>query len=150
MLNKNEWHYYTLSISDAGRTVIMAVDGVILLKQTLAAPIKFNNPNFNLTIGQSAWLGGYAFCGLLDEVRVYDYGMSQKQISDDYKVNNYIIKADINADNKIDIRDLVCAKKYLSGISKYVCIANLDIDANFKLDVVDLAAIRKTLLEAIK
>ena len=142
----NEWHYYSVSVADGGKTIRIAVDGITLLSFGLENPIIFRNSNQKLTVGQSSWLGGYAFVGLIDDMRIYDYGMENELLLADYRYTTYKTKGDINADGAVNIRDLVSAKKYFSGVGVYTCIRNLDMNYDYILEAADMLILRKNLL----
>ena len=87
-----------------------------------------------------------AFVGMIDEVRIYDYGMGDDLLLADYRYSAYKTKGDINADGAVNIRDLVFAKKYFSGVVVYTCIRNLDMNCDYILEAADMLILRKKLM----
>lgn len=66
----------------------------------------------------------------------------------DWAVNSAI--GDVNGDGKVDVRDLICFKKYSAGITGTFIAANADCNGDGELDAaVDIIALKKILLGVI-
>lgn len=81
-----EYHGYTLSITNGGRTLSYYVDGKYVSGQTYESPVDLNG-KFGIVIGAVCWGGGYLYSGALDELSIYNYGLSAKEVAALYGVD---------------------------------------------------------------
>ncbi|MCC7570926.1 DUF2341 domain-containing protein, partial [Candidatus Micrarchaeota archaeon] len=86
------WWYYTFSLTDWSHTCITR-DGATITAyangQKVGSPYTGTTGNLisnatNTTIGRATYTTYFAFNGLIDEVKVYPYARTAKQIKDDY------------------------------------------------------------------
>jgi len=68
-----------------GTNVLIYVNGV--LKNTVSAPALTNDANQPLTIGKESWYAGGYFNGTIDEVRIYNYSLSNLEVYELYASN---------------------------------------------------------------
>lgn len=73
-------HLYTLTITNGGKCVNIYVDGSEVASEKLESPINYKG-KYGIVIGQAAWYGGYIFNGVLDELKIYNYGMSESEVA---------------------------------------------------------------------
>lgn len=77
---------------------------------------------------------------------VYSLTMPSADVNIDY-VFTKILKGDANCDEKIDVLDLVRAKKHLAQQTDKIGVANTDIDLNQTVDISDIVELKKLLLK---
>ncbi len=77
-LSNNTWYYITLTFN--GSTPLLYINGS--LNKTGSASTFASGTN-NILIGNGAWKSTYWFNGLIDDVRIYNYARTQKQIVED-------------------------------------------------------------------
>ncbi len=83
-LDDGNWHFYSLTVDDVnGGNWKFYVDGI----ESLSATHVFSFDSDNLNIGAHN-LHGYFFNGGIDDVRIYNYARTQKQILEDMHNGN--------------------------------------------------------------
>jgi len=75
-VNANDWHQVTAVYN--GNAMNLYVDGKLDATQPWAGGIGKNN--FDLLIGENAQEKGRCFDGLIDDVRIYNYALSESDI----------------------------------------------------------------------
>jgi len=54
---------------------------------------------------------------------------------------------DANSDEQIDIRDIVCMKKYILSIKVCIAVNSVDYDSNGKVDINDIVMLKKSMIK---
>lgn len=90
----NDFHEYTLSVSNAKKVVKIYCDGKLVHIKTLTEPLRLTNTHsdaFNrLVVGQIWWQGGYKFKGWMDSISIYNDTLSDTEVSYLHKVGTAI------------------------------------------------------------
>jgi hypothetical protein len=77
-INANEWHHVA-AVYD-GQKMCIYIDGKVDACKPWAGGIAKND--FDVLIGENAQQKGRFFDGLIDDVRIYNYALSEKDIAD--------------------------------------------------------------------
>jgi len=77
----DQWYHIAVTYSDADDELKIYIDGSLMTTEFASAPLNANTAD--IVIGDN-WEGSKQWNGLLDEVRIYDYGLSAAEITDLY------------------------------------------------------------------
>lgn len=123
IVSDGEWHMVSATYDGATKTAKLYVDGAIDASAIISGTPTDNTSS--MVIGGLELLNNNPFGGMIDDVRIYTYPLTNKQVLDVYNLfidpdkrlclNEFDGKFDINGDCKIDMIDLAeFAKQWLS------------------------------------
>ncbi len=150
VLNDGQWHLYTAVMDTSSGILKLYMDGQVQAQKP-AAP----TPGVDFLIGALNWKANrtaadnisLGYTGLLDDIRVYNYALSDEEIAQlfhtvvDNAVCVEIVTGDINEDCQVDIIDIdVIAKNWLH---ESACTEPLsgDINGDCRVDFCDFIII---------
>jgi hypothetical protein len=87
-VDSGQWHNVTCVYD--GQNMNIYVDGKLDASRPRTGPLATNN--FPVCIGENIELKGRCLHGLIDDVRIYDYALSQDEIGELFKSANYVTK----------------------------------------------------------
>jgi hypothetical protein len=91
--NDGKWHHIAVTWRKSDGNVKLYKDGVAVYSGTVQSGATINLANLILGQEQDSFRGGFdvtqAFKGAIDEVRIYDYVLSESQIADHAAVTSY-------------------------------------------------------------
>lgn len=91
-IDKIQWYHY-VGVFEAGKSVQLYLNGEELIRNDSSIPEKIDNSDYDLWIGTRAegefpYSPKYYFNGVIDEVRIYNRGLSIKEIRSLYNLYN--------------------------------------------------------------
>jgi len=107
-VNDGKWHHIA-GVLD-GSALYLYIDG--LLESAKAAANSVDTSNYEVCIGENAQVPGRQWNGLIDDVRIYNYGLSQAEIV------NLMGKSEINLPEPAPAKLYSIAKRY-DALNKY-------------------------------
>lgn len=140
----DEWTHLTIAFTASGKTFSLYANGVKTGTKTVSS-VMSNGSEHGFLLGCSGASVGEYFKGWLDNVRVYDRTLTDKEVKEIYDIDN-CITGDANEDKVIDICDLVLTDLASDNSAENVNTVNADIDCNKVIETNDVALLRKSLL----
>lgn len=132
-----KWHSYSVSVTNGGKTIKLYVDGEVVASANYSSKLVLTNTNStNLVIG-GMWYRTPGFKGEIEDLAVYDCGMTDNEVADAFSIGNVIYRGDANEDKSIDLRDLVRLKKKFVYGTDYK--AFYDCNADGVINALDLS-----------
>jgi hypothetical protein len=109
----NEWQFFVVTVNtNATNNAVIYKNGAAVATGTITLPNVVTRTN--CFIGKSEWYGDSLYKGLMDDVRIYNYGLSNIDVAKLYTdqiPGVYIcmsnLSYDINKDCRVDLSDLL-------------------------------------------
>lgn len=107
-VNDGKWHHVAGVFDGSG--LYLYIDGI--LESAKAAANSIDVSNYEVRIGENTQVPGRQWNGLIDELRIYNYGLSQREIV------SLMGKSEITLPEAVPAKLYSIAKKY-EGLKKY-------------------------------
>lgn len=90
-LTTNQWYHLILTYSLSNNTVKLFINGVLDSTWTLTKTAKFTTGRILIGQWSNNLIGSYLFSGLIDEVKVYNYALTEDEIKLDYNQGSVMV-----------------------------------------------------------
>jgi len=116
-----------------GTFMKLYINGIVVDSGLKSGPLAQNDAP--VLIGSDGILLGHYFAGIIDEVKLYDYALTQEELYADFRAG--FILGDANSDGKINIGDAVYLINYVFKGPAPKPVASGDVNCDGKINVGD-------------
>ena len=142
-LDGTQWHRYVLTVTPTACRLY--IDGALAAEtDSLTTCPADMGANLKLLLGKSFYPEDVGFTGYLDNVAVYDYALSEAEIT-----GGTDRRGDVNADGAVNLADAVALQKYLlTAVKTLPDWSAGDMNGDGRLNAADLTLLKRVLLPA--